>query len=75
MTWQPGREKISALVADGELEQVAVSDQVTRRLLEDAARHVVSATAALGGRKVVHSDSRRTANQRTHRMLHSATDY
>ena len=49
MTWQPGRDKISVLVADGELEQVAVSDEVTRRLLQDAARHVVSATAAAAG--------------------------
>ena len=49
MTWQPGRDKISALLAAGELEQVAVNDQVARRLLQDAARHLATAAAAASG--------------------------
>jgi hypothetical protein len=28
MTWQPGRDKIADLLTDGELEEVAVDDQV-----------------------------------------------
>jgi len=46
MTWQPGRDKIAALLADSELEQVTVDDHVIRRLLDDAGRHLVTASSA-----------------------------
>ncbi len=46
MTWQPGRDKIADLLTDGELEEVTVDDQVIRRLLDDAERHLVTASAA-----------------------------
>jgi hypothetical protein len=49
MTWQPERDKIAALLAGGELEQVGVNDQMARRLLEDAARHLATAAAAASG--------------------------
>ena len=47
MTWPPGREKIADLVSDGELERVEPSDDTAGRLLQDAARHLATATAAL----------------------------
>jgi hypothetical protein len=47
MTWQPGRGKIADLISDGELEQVEPSDDTTRRLLKDAARHLATAAVAL----------------------------
>jgi HEPN domain-containing protein len=47
MTWQPGRGKIADLISDGELEQVEPSDDTTRRLLQDAARPLDTATVAL----------------------------
>jgi HEPN domain-containing protein len=49
MTWQPGRDKISALLEAGELEQVAGGDEVAQRLLEDAARHLATAAVAVSG--------------------------
>jgi hypothetical protein len=46
VTWQPGRDRIEGLLAAGELEQVAPSDAVARRLLEDAGHHLVTAASA-----------------------------
>ncbi len=46
MTWQPGREKIAALLEDGGLERVTVNDQVVGRLLGDASRHLATAAVA-----------------------------
>ena len=37
MTWQPGRDKITDLISDGELERVEPSDDTRSRLLQDAA--------------------------------------
>ena len=47
MTWGPGRERISQLIREGELEQVTVDMSVARRMLLDAGLHL--ATAANGG--------------------------
>lgn len=49
MTWQPGRDKIAGLLAAGELQQVVADGEVARRLLEDAARHLATATVAASG--------------------------
>jgi hypothetical protein len=46
VTWQPGRDRIEELLAAGELEQVAPSAAIARRLLEDAGRHLVTAARA-----------------------------
>jgi uncharacterized protein (UPF0332 family) len=46
MTWQPGRERISALLDSGELDQVAADRGIADRLVADASRHLESAAAA-----------------------------
>ncbi|MGH8825404.1 MAG: HEPN domain-containing protein [Jiangellaceae bacterium] len=46
MTWQPGRERIAELLADGELAQVTPDDAVARRLISDATLHLNTAAAA-----------------------------
>src|SRR5215467_14011803 len=46
MTWQPGREKIAALMQAAELERVSADHRVADHLLDDAGRHL--ATAAVG---------------------------
>ncbi len=49
MTWQPGRERIAALLGAGDLERVAVNDQIVGRLLDDASRHLATADGAASG--------------------------
>jgi hypothetical protein len=46
MTWQPGRDRVTALLAAGELDQVTPDDEVARCLLEDAGRHLATASGA-----------------------------
>lgn len=46
MTWGPGRERISQLIREGELEQVTVDMAVARRMLLDAGRHLATAATA-----------------------------
>ena len=45
MTWSRGRVTVERLLRDGELEQVVASAELAERLMEDAGRHLVSATA------------------------------
>lgn len=40
MSWERGRSGIERLLADGELERVTPSDEITARLLADAEAHV-----------------------------------
>lgn len=47
MTWEPGRDRIAELLDAAELEQLTPSEEVARRLLEDAGRHLATAAAAL----------------------------
>lgn len=47
MTWQPGRDRVEKLIEDGELEQTAVDLSVARRMLQDAGRHLSTASAAV----------------------------
>jgi hypothetical protein len=44
MSWERGRTNVERLIADGELERVAPSDEVAERLLADAEAHVALAT-------------------------------
>jgi hypothetical protein len=46
LTWGPGRERISQLIREGELEQVTVDMAVARRMLLDAGRHLATAATA-----------------------------
>ena len=46
MTWGPGRDEVSTLVAGGELERVAPDTALAARLLDDGTRHVESARSA-----------------------------
>jgi hypothetical protein len=46
MTWEPGRERVQALVDAGELDRVTPDLAIARRMLEDAARHLATAAAA-----------------------------
>ena len=48
MTWQPGRDTITGLLAAGDLDRVTPDGEVARRLLEDAGRHLSTAAAAGG---------------------------
>jgi HEPN domain-containing protein len=45
VTWQLGRDRITQLVRDGELERVTPDPAVARRLLADAGRHLTTARA------------------------------
>jgi hypothetical protein len=47
MTWEPGRNRVADLIDAGELEPVPPDDRVARRLLDDAGRHLDTATAAV----------------------------
>ena len=47
MTWQPGRDRIAALLGAGELEQVTVDQRIAQLLLDDAGRHLATAATAL----------------------------
>ena len=46
MTWEPGRERIRQLIDDGELGRVPPDTAIARRMLDDAGRHLATATAA-----------------------------
>lgn len=46
MTWEPGRERIQELIDDGEVDRVTPDLTIARRILEDAARHLTTASAA-----------------------------
>lgn len=46
MTWQPGRDKIAALLEAAELEQVTADRIIAQHLLDDASRHLATAAAA-----------------------------
>ncbi len=45
MSWQPGRDRISELIASGELDEVAADQAVARLMLTDARKHFDSAVA------------------------------
>jgi hypothetical protein len=47
MTWERGRADIDRLIADGELERVAPSDEVASRLLADADAHILLASKGI----------------------------
>jgi uncharacterized protein (UPF0332 family) len=47
MTWPTGQEQIRKLITEGELEQVTADQSIAQRLLDDASRHLATATAAL----------------------------
>jgi len=47
VTWQPGRDRIAALLGAGELEQVTVDQRIAQLLLDDAGRHLATAATAL----------------------------
>jgi hypothetical protein len=47
VTWQPGRDKVAELLDAAELQQVAADHRIARLLLDDAARHLATATVAL----------------------------
>lgn len=44
MSWERGRTEVERLIADGELERVAPSDQVAARLIADADAHLALAS-------------------------------
>ncbi len=46
MSWQPGRDQITRLIAASELDQVTADQTIALRLLDDARRHLNSASAA-----------------------------
>ena len=46
MTWEPGRERVQGLIDAGEVDRVTPDLKIARRILEDAARHIATASAA-----------------------------
>jgi hypothetical protein len=46
MTWQRGRDDVQQLIDNGDLEQVTPDIEVARRLLDDAGRHLATASTA-----------------------------
>ena len=46
MSWETGSERIQELIDAGELGQVAPDDELARRMLADARRHLATAAAA-----------------------------
>jgi hypothetical protein len=46
MTWEPGRERVQALIDAGEVDRVTPDLAIARRMLDDAARHLTTAAAA-----------------------------
>jgi hypothetical protein len=46
MTWEPGRERVQELIDAGEVDRVTPDLEIARRMLEDAARHLSTASAA-----------------------------
>jgi HEPN domain-containing protein len=47
MSWERGRGDIERLIADGELERVAPSDEVAARLVADAEAHITLAARGI----------------------------
>jgi hypothetical protein len=47
VTWQPGRERVQELLDEGDLEQTTPDVSIARYMLDDAARHLSTASAAL----------------------------
>lgn len=47
MTWEPGRDRIAALLQATELQRVTPDNSVAQLLLEDAGRHLATAAAGL----------------------------
>lgn len=46
MSWEPGRERVRELIDSGEVEQVTPDLTIARRMLEDAGRHLATASQA-----------------------------
>jgi hypothetical protein len=46
MSWEPGRERVRELVDAGEVDRVTPDLTIARRMLEDAGRHLATASAA-----------------------------
>lgn len=46
MSWEPGRERVRELIDAGEVEQVTPDLAIARRMLEDAGRHLATASQA-----------------------------
>jgi hypothetical protein len=46
MTWEPGRERVRELIDAGEVDQVTPDLAIARRMLEDAGRHLATASQA-----------------------------
>jgi hypothetical protein len=46
MTWAPGRERVTELVNAGEVDRITPDLAIARRMLEDAGRHLATASAA-----------------------------
>lgn len=49
MTWEPGRERVRELIDAGEVDQITPDLAIARRMLEDAGRHLATASAARQG--------------------------
>ena len=47
MTWEPGRDRIAELLDAADLGRVAADLGIAQRLLDDAGRHLITATAAV----------------------------
>jgi len=43
MTWEPGRERVQALIDAGEVDRVTPDLTIARRMLEDAGCHLAAA--------------------------------
>jgi hypothetical protein len=46
MSWEPGRERVRELIDAGEVERVTPDLTIARRMLEDAGRHLSTASQA-----------------------------
>ena len=46
MTWEPGRDRVRELIDAGEVDQVTPDLAIARRMLDDADRHLTTASAA-----------------------------
>jgi HEPN domain len=46
VSWEPGRERVRQLIDAGEVDQVTPDLAIARRMLEDAGRHLTTASAA-----------------------------
>jgi hypothetical protein len=46
MTWEPGRDRVRALIDAGEVDPITPDLTIARRMLADAARHISTASAA-----------------------------